>query len=50
MLMFDDKMGGWGWLNHDVSKKYTSKKTLFDSSEGIYFFLKNESELVCRTM
>ena len=23
MMMFDDKVGGWGWLNDDVSKKYT---------------------------
>ena len=23
MMMFDDKMGGWMWLNDDVSKKYT---------------------------
>ena len=26
MMMFDDKVGGWGWLNDDVSKKYTRKK------------------------
>ena len=29
MMMFDDKGGGWGWLNDDVSKKYTRKKTFF---------------------
>ena len=23
MMIFDDKVGGWGWLNDDVSKKYT---------------------------
>ena len=23
MVMFDDKVGGWGWLNADMSKKYT---------------------------
>ena len=28
MMMFDDKVGGWGWLNDDVIKKYTRKKTL----------------------
>ena len=33
MMMFDDKVGGWGWLNDDVSKKYTRKKTLFNSSD-----------------
>jgi hypothetical protein len=33
MMMFDDKVGGWGWLNDDVSKKYTRKKTLFVCAE-----------------
>ena len=28
MMMFDDKVGGWGWLNDDVIKKYTRKKPL----------------------
>jgi hypothetical protein len=28
MMVFDDKVGGWGWLNDDVSKKYKRKKTL----------------------
>ena len=42
MMMFDDKMGGWGWLNDDVIKKYTykEKKTLFACAEkkvGIVF-------------
>ena len=23
MMMFDDKVGGWGWLNDDVIKNYT---------------------------
>ena len=27
-MMFDDKVGGWEWLNDDVSKKYTREKTL----------------------
>ena len=40
-MMFDDKVGGWGWLNDDVSKKYTRKKTCSN------FFWKNEPELVC---
>jgi len=26
MMMFDDKVGGWGWLNDDVINKYTRKK------------------------
>jgi len=26
MMMFDDKVGGWGWLNDDVIKKYTYKE------------------------
>ena len=26
MMMFYDKVGGWGWLNTDVIKKYTRKK------------------------
>ena len=25
MLMFADKVGGWGWTNDDVSKKKISK-------------------------
>jgi hypothetical protein len=29
MMMFDDKVGGWEWLNDDVIKKYTRKKKLF---------------------
>ena len=29
MMMFDDKVGGWGQLNDDVSKKYTRKKAFF---------------------
>ena len=33
MMMFDDKVGGWGWLNADVIKKYTRKKTLFACAE-----------------
>jgi hypothetical protein len=26
MMMFDDKVGGWRWLNADMIKKYTRKK------------------------
>ena len=29
----DDKVVGWGWLNDDVSKKYTRKKTSFACAE-----------------
>ena len=29
MMMFDDKVGGWGRLNDDVIKKYTRKKKHF---------------------
>ena len=29
MMMFDDKVGGWGWINDDVIKKYTRKKKRF---------------------
>ena len=25
MMMFDDKVGGWGWLNDDVIKEFTRK-------------------------
>ena len=41
MMMFDDKVGGWGWLNDDVIKKYTRKKTLFACTEKkVGIFLK----------
>ena len=40
MMMFDDKVGGWGWLNADASKKYSRKKTLFVYSEKRLEFLK----------
>jgi hypothetical protein len=29
MMMFDDKVGGWGWLNADVSKNIQGKKLCF---------------------
>ena len=28
MMMFDDKVGGWGWLNDDMIKRYT-RKTIY---------------------
>ena len=42
MMMFNDKEGGWGWLNADVIKKYT-KYTLFACAEKnvVIFFKKN---------
>ena len=43
MMMFDDKVGGWGWLNDDVSKKYTRKKKLLlfaqEKKVEIFFFM-----------
>ena len=43
MMMFDDKVGGWGWLNDDVSKKIcTRKKPLFECAEkkvGIFLII-----------
>ena len=58
MMMFDDKVGGWEWLNDDVIKKYTrKKKLLFACAENkVVFFLKKnffyavtfyEPELLC---
>ena len=46
MMMFDDKVGGWGWLNDDVIKKYTRKKKTFvcvHRKQGFFehFFLCN---------
>ena len=38
MMMFDDKVGGWGWLNDDVIKEYTRKKKLFACLKSIYPF------------
>ena len=40
MMMFDDKVGGWGWLNDDVIKKYTRKKNfcLRAQKTRLYFF------------
>ena len=42
MMMFDDNVGQWGWLNDDVSKIYTRKKTLAAcAEEKVGTFLKN---------
>ena len=47
-MMFDDKVGGWGWLNADVIKKYTRKKTLFVCEEKkVGTFLKNPFFMQC---
>ena len=36
MMMFDDKVGGWGWLNAEVIKKYMYKeKTFFVCAENM---------------
>jgi hypothetical protein len=45
MMMFNDKVGGWGWPNDDMSKKYTRKKTLFSCTEkkGCNFLRKTSS-------
>ena len=41
MMMFDDKVGGWGWLNADVIKNIQRKKTLFACAEKkVGIFLK----------
>ena len=42
MIMFDNKVGRWGWLNDDVSKKYTRKKLwLRAQKKKVGIFLKN---------
>ena len=33
MMMFDDKVGWWEWLNDDVIKKYIRKKKTQDQKE-----------------
>ena len=54
MMMFDDKVGGWGWLNDNASKKYTRKRSFVCVQRKecwnflkIFFFWKDEPELVC---
>ena len=39
-MTFDDKVGGWGWLNDDVTKKYTRKK---NCQKKCWDFLKKTS-------
>ena len=45
MMMFDDKVGGWEWLNDDVINKYTrKKKLLFAGTETkVVFFMQFNS-------
>ena len=41
MMMFDDMVGGWEWLNDDMIKKYTRKKKLlfaFAENKVVFFF------------
>ena len=45
LLMFADKVGGWGWPNADVSKK--SKENHFSDSKLSVFSGKNNPELLC---
>ena len=40
MMMFDDKVGGWGWLYADVIKKYTRKKLCVGRKKGWNFLKK----------
>ena len=39
MMMFDDMVGGWGWPNDDVSKKYTRKKLCLRAQKKAWNFL-----------
>jgi hypothetical protein len=42
MMIFDDKVGGWGWLNDDVIKKYTRKKLCLRAQKKKFgIFLRN---------
>ena len=46
MMMFDDKVGGWGWLNADVSKNIQGKKLcLCAQKKRLEFSLKNLLEI-----
>jgi hypothetical protein len=46
MMMFDDKVGGWGWLNADVSKNIQGKKLCLHLQEKrLEFSLKNLLEI-----
>ena len=51
MMMFDDKVGGWGWLNDDVIKKYTYKGKNFvcvRRKQG--WNLKNKPPFLCSNL
>ena len=46
MMMFDDKVGGWGWLNADVSKNIQGKKLCSRAQKKrLEFSLKNLIEI-----
>ena len=46
MMMFDDKVGGWGWLNADVIKNIQGKKLcLRAQKKRLEFSLKNLLEI-----
>ena len=46
MMMFDDKVGGWGWLNADVSKNIQGKKLCLRAQKKRFeFSLKNLLEI-----
>ena len=46
MMMFDDKVGGWGWLNAYVSKNIQGKKLcLRAQKKRLEFSLKNLLEI-----
>ena len=46
MMMFDDKVGGWGRLNDDVSKKYTYLgSTLYRIFVITYIFLEKSTRI-----
>ena len=47
MMMFDDKVGGWGWLNDDVIKKYTRRLKMMEllQSQDQTQFLSSVSKL-----
>ena len=49
MMMFDDKVGGWGWLNDDVSKNVQGKKLcLCAKKKRLEFSLKKILEKLTR--
>ena len=48
-MMFDDKVGGWEWLNDDMIKKYTRKKTFVwvRRKQGCNFLLQSQDQTQC---